>query len=68
MTLDEAKANVGHLVIYQPRRAHLQPDAPGEPGFIKSANDYTVFVRYGLDSTSKATQPEDLTLATAVAS
>ena len=59
MTLDEARANIGHAVIYHPYAPELDPV---EEGAITSVNDRFVFVRYGSDKGSKATSPELLTL------
>lgn len=58
MTLDEAKAAPeGTAVIYAPQGG--QP----EQGWITGTSDTMVFVRYGSDSHSKATRPEDLAFA-----
>ncbi len=59
MTLDEARACIGHLVRYTPTIG-----AP-EVGEIVSVNDEYVFVRYvngrgGWKTQSEATRPEDL--------
>jgi len=60
MTLKEAKQNIGRYVIYKP---FLSCDkSEYEIGIITSANNFCVFVRYGNDSLSKATDAEDLTL------
>ena len=55
MTLEQAAANVGRRVLY--RTAHGQ-----ESGVITSVGTVFVFVRYGSDTGSKATDPESLTL------
>jgi len=55
VTLDEARALVGHRVVY-----HAYPGALVEEGTITSVGDALVFVRYGADTGSKATRPEDL--------
>jgi hypothetical protein len=57
MTRDEAKTNIGRLVVYRPF-----PDVY-EEGVITSVGDYYVFVRYGSQQTSAATRPEDLRLS-----
>jgi hypothetical protein len=54
VTTDEAKERIGHAVIYQ-------TGSGPEGGCITSANDRYVFVRYGSDFHSKATNPADLT-------
>lgn len=51
MTLDEARRNIGRGVVYRP--AH----GPAEDGVITRVNDRYVFVRYGADRGSKATDP-----------
>jgi hypothetical protein len=53
MNIKEAQSSVGRRVIYKPT---------GEEGVITSANDWYAFVRYGADTHSKATRPEDLRL------
>lgn len=56
MTLEQARAAVGRLVVYRPdpnRFAH-------EEGVITSVNDRWVFVRYGTQQTSQATDPRHL--------
>lgn len=59
MTLDEARSHVGRPVVYRaPRSMHRLPGH----GVITSVNDTYVFVRYGTDSGSQATRPEDLEL------
>lgn len=60
MTLDEARAHIGHGVIYRPRG---DTTTPPEDGVIVSVGDLFVHVRYRGDATSKATYPEDLELA-----
>lgn len=54
MTLDEARASIGLLVVY--RRQGQDPDQ----GVITSVNDRYVFVRYGSQVGSAATDPADL--------
>ena len=53
MTLDEARAAVGLAVVYDSGHGR-------EQGIVTSVNDRWVFVRYGSDSTSKATAPKSL--------
>lgn len=60
MTLDDARQHIGHGVVYRPR--HYPPDT--EQGVITSVNDTYVFVRYGTNTHSKATRPEQLELLT----
>jgi hypothetical protein len=55
MALDEAREHVGDTVVY---RNH----GCAEVGEITSVNDRYVFVRYGDDASSKATDPSALTL------
>lgn len=54
MTLGTARGLIGSAVVYRPR--------PGvvEQGVIMSVNDRYVFVRYGAQMTSQATDPEHL--------
>ena len=56
MTLDEARQRIGHGVVYRPFA-----DVIPEQGVITSVNDHWVFVRYGSDVGSKATEPWLLT-------
>ncbi|OBY33506.1 hypothetical protein [Mycolicibacter kumamotonensis] len=55
MTIDEAREQVGHKVVY--RAPHLASDSPGEEGVITSVSDSYAYVRYGADVHSKATYP-----------
>ena len=64
MTLDEAREHVGDGVAYRPRPHRPWADPP-EEGTITSANDSYVFVRYGSQQTSAATNPADLELLSA---
>jgi hypothetical protein len=57
MTLEEAREHVGRGVVYRPFA-----DVIPEQGVITSVNDHWVFVRYGSDGGSKATEPWLLTL------
>lgn len=57
MTLGEARAHVGDGAVYNPGPARRR-----EQGVITSVNGYWVFVRYGSDTTSKATDPAMLEL------
>ena len=54
MTLEEARASIGLLVVY--RRKGQKPDQ----GVVTSVNDHYVFVRYGSQVGSQATDPADL--------
>lgn len=56
MTLGEASAGIGRLVVYE---------RPGvrEEGTIEQTNSGYVFVRYRGDIASKATRPEDLSFS-----
>lgn len=60
MTLVEARAHIGNKVVY--RASHVKRTEPGEEGVITSVNDRFVFVRYGPDTTAKATHPAMLDL------
>jgi len=62
MTLDEARAalqgdDAAARVVYAPRPGETQE------GVITEVRGYFVFVRYDGDDFSKATRPEDLSLA-----
>ena len=59
MTLIEASERVGQKVIY--RAPHVRSDQPGEEGVITSVSGQFVFVRYGSDTHSKATEAAMLT-------
>ncbi len=60
MTLEEFRPLIGRRVVYLPsRRLHL---GQLESGTITSVGDAFVFVRYGADLGSKATNAEDLEL------
>jgi hypothetical protein len=48
MTPDEARGHIGHAVVYKPNQ---------DEGVITSVNDHWVFVRYGSNKTSQATDP-----------
>jgi hypothetical protein len=62
MTLDEARAalrgDAAARVVYAPQSGAT------EEGVITEVRGYFVFVRYNGDEHSKATRPEDLSLAT----
>lgn len=60
MTLQECKENIGRKVTYIPFKG-CNPKLH-EYGVITSTNNKNVFVRYGSDINSKATNPEDLVL------
>lgn len=53
------QADVGRVVIYRPAWQRYRK-LPGEEGIITSLNEAYVFVRYGEDTTSKATRRDDL--------
>ena len=64
MTIDEARAHIGHGVVYRPR-SERRPwaDPPGEQGVIASVGHVWVFVTFGVPgSTPQATNPADLAL------
>lgn len=56
MSIDEAQASIGLLVVY--RRLGQPPDE----GVITKVTDRYVFVRYGSQTGSAATNPADLEL------
>lgn len=56
MTLDQARALVGHKVV---RRVRGGVEGV-EEGVITSVSSRWVFIRYGGDMGSKATSPEEL--------
>lgn len=66
VTLDEARAHIGHGVVYRPKGQPL--GAPPEQGVITEVRRWvtpeghggTVFVRYVGDYDAKATDPADL--------
>lgn len=58
MNLEEARNNIGRVVIYTPFKGCSFRDL--ERGVITSVNDKYVFVRYGNELISKSTRPEDL--------
>ena len=58
MTLDNARKNIGRYVKYTPFKGCDKSQI--ELGVITSVNDSYVFVRYGNDLHSKATNPSDL--------
>ncbi len=58
MTLDEFRSLVGRRVVYLPSLHFGQL----ESGTITSVGSAFVFVRYGADTTSKATAAADLEL------
>ena len=64
MTLGEARAHVGHGVVYRPRSEYRPwADPPGERGVIASVGHVWVFVTFGAaGSTPQATSPADLEL------
>lgn len=59
MTLDECRASIGAGVVYSPRHGAR------EDGVITSVGYQYAFVRYAGDQSSKATNPDDLTLLAA---
>jgi hypothetical protein len=61
MTLDEARAHVGHGVVYRPMVG------PAEDGVITSVSSLMAFVLFKGDLHAKATRPGDLELLAATA-
>ena len=62
MTIDEARAHIGHGVMYRPF-VHRPWSGPAERGVIADVGRVWVFVRYGTPgSTPQATSPADLEL------
>jgi hypothetical protein len=63
MTLDEARASIGHGVMYRPHGEHRPWAGPPEEGVITDVGHVWVFVCYGTPgSTPRATNPADLEL------
>ena len=60
MTLEEARNHIGDSVIYTPFEGCDASEL--EFGIITSVNDSYVFVRYGSNLHSQATNPCDLRL------
>jgi hypothetical protein len=61
MTLDEARAHIGSLVVYH--APHLSPTSEAsDEGAITSVGERYVFVRYGSQQGSRATDAAALTL------
>lgn len=56
--MELSKVKVGKKVVYIPFRGCGEEQK--EQGIITSKNDKYVFVQYGLDTHSKATNPMDL--------
>jgi hypothetical protein len=59
ITLAQADKAIGQKVVYH--APHVPQTSPGEEGVITSVGARGVFVRYGSDSGSKMTLPEQLT-------
>ena len=59
MTLDEARQAIGRKVVYWPP-GPARPYVAAEEGVITSVNDSYVFVRYGSQAGSAATNAENL--------
>lgn len=53
---------IGRAVVYTPRATAVRGTGISEFGTVTSVNDQFVFVRYGNESFSKATSPNDLRL------
>lgn len=58
MTLEEARKNIGRIVVYTPFKGCDESQL--QYGEITSVNNKFVFVRYGRKIHSEATRPEDL--------
>ncbi len=59
--IDPTEKDIGRNVTYIPGHARGDWGHPDcEHGFITSYNDHCVFVRYGMGSTSAATNRDDL--------
>lgn len=58
MTLDDARNNIGRSVVYKPFKGCDKSQY--EYGVITRVGDVFVFVRYGSEILSKATNPKDL--------
>ena len=63
MTLTDAAGRIGQKVVY--RAPHVPLSSPGEEGVITSVGPRFVFVRYGADAHSKATEASMLTAVAA---
>ena len=62
MTIDEARAHIGHGVVYRSRE-HRPWAGPAERGVITDVGRVWVFVRYETaGGTPQATSPADLEL------
>jgi hypothetical protein len=55
--IEPGKEDIGRAVLYTGNR---HPGGKPEDGIITSFNDHAVFVRYGADKHSKATNRQDL--------
>jgi hypothetical protein len=65
VTLDEAREHIGDKVVYCPPGPSSAPRPQRrEEGVITSVSASWVFVRYGADYGSKATDPRDVSLLT----
>lgn len=72
MDMQTAKTNVGSIVVYSDNESIMALINTGlfqEPmgdqcefGIITSCNENYVFVKYGTDTTSKATSPKDISI------
>lgn len=65
MTLEQARGCIGRTVIYaryDDRSDPTRVTAGPERGAITSVGERYVFVRYGINVQSQATDPADLTL------
>ncbi len=60
LTLDQARSMIGRVVVYRPKPGYMGRVAPAEQGVITSVNARYVFVRYGANPGSQATDPADL--------
>jgi hypothetical protein len=59
MPIEATSQDIGRKVVYRDRSGYKV-----EEGVITSMNDRYVFVRYGAETTSKATCPKDLEFVT----
>ncbi len=66
MTLEEARAHIGHGVVYDPPDLDPWSDTKAtvrrEDGVITAVGELYVFVRYSEGAVAKATHPDNLTL------
>jgi len=60
ISLTDASTRIGDAVVYEVSNGPRFSDRTFDMGVVTGVNESFVFVRYGGDSHSKATRPEDL--------